>query len=289
MFLKKMMKKSIDPYFANLEKARLAILNADAVLVGIGAGMSESAGLTYSGHRFERYFSDFKEKYGIEDMYSGGFFDFPSREEYWAWWSRQIYYNRYQPPVGKAYRDLLKLVEDKHYFVLTTNVDHQIQKAGFDKKRLFYTQGDYGLFQCSVPCHQKTYENEQTVGQMIKEQNGMKIPSDLIPYCPKCGAEMTLNLRADDRFVEDEGWHRAKNAYGNWLADNVDKKIVYLELGVGMNTPSIIKYPFLKMTVANPKATFITINQTTFRYPEEVQKQTIQFQSDIGKVISDLL
>lgn len=288
MIFKKKLKKSTNPYLANLEKARLALMEADAILIGIGAGMSESAGFNYSGERFERYFSDFKEKYGIEDMYSGGFFKFSSREEYWAWWSRQIYYNRYDTIVGKPYKDLLELVKDKNYFVLLTNVDHQIQKAGFKKERLFYTQGDYGLFQCSVPCHEETYNNEKLVRQMIEKQKNLEVPSELIPHCPKCGAEMMLNLRADNRFVEDEGWHQAKSNYSKWLSENVDKKIVYLELGVGMNTPVIIKYPFLKMTVSNPKATFITINQTPFVYPDEVQKQMIQFQSDIGEVLAEL-
>lgn len=288
MIFKKKLKKSTNPYLANLEKVRLALMEADAILIGIGAGMSESAGLNYSGERFERYFSDFKEEYGIEDMYSGGFFEFSSREEYWAWWSRQIYYNRYDTIVGKPYKDLLELIKDKNYFVLSTNVDHQIQKTGFEKERLFYTQGDYGLFQCSIPCHQETYDNEKLVRQMIEEQKDLKVPSELIPHCQKCGAEMMLNLRADDRFVEDEGWHKAKSNYSKWLSENVDKKIVYLELGVGMNTPVIIKYPFLKMTVSNPKATFITINQTPFVYPDEVQKQTIQFQSDISEVLAEL-
>ncbi|MEX2804931.1 NAD-dependent deacetylase [Streptococcus sp. H31] len=276
-------------YSKTLKEAGRLLQNAEAVLVGIGAGMSESAGLTYSGERFTRYFSDFKEKYGITDMYSGGFFPFASQEEYWAWWSRHIYYNRFAVDAGEPYLNLLELLRDKNYFILTTNVDHQVQKAGFNKKKLFYTQGDYGLFQCSVPCHQKTYDNKDVILEMIKKQENMAVPSDLIPYCPKCGAVMTVNLRSDDRFVEDLGWENAKQRYGTWLEANVNKRIIYLELGVGMNTPAIIKYPFLKLTAANKQAKFLTINKTSFLYPAKVKKQTLQLVGDIGGILLDFL
>ncbi|MEX2783965.1 NAD-dependent deacetylase [Streptococcus sp. H49] len=276
-------------YSKTLKEAGRLLQNAEAVLVGIGAGMSESAGLTYSGERFTRYFSDFKEKYGITDMYSGGFFPFASQEEYWAWWSRHIYYNRFAVDAGEPYLNLLELLRDKNYFILTTNVDHQVQKAGFNKKKLFYTQGDYGLFQCSVPCHQKTYDNKDVILEMIKKQENMAVPSDLIPYCPKCGAVMTVNLRSDDRFVEDLGWENAKQRYGTWLEANVNKRIIYLELGVGMNTPAIIKYPFLKLTAANKQAKFLTINKTSFLYPAKVKKQTLQLVGDIGDILLDFL
>ncbi|MFS9274623.1 Sir2 silent information regulator family NAD-dependent deacetylase [Streptococcus mitis] len=283
MFLKKMMKESTKDYLEQINDIVKNLEKADAVLIGIGAGLSASAGLTYYGERFDNYFSDFKEKYGIEDMYSGGFYPFATKEEYWAWWSRHIFINRYEAPVGQPYIDLLDIVKHKDYFILSTNVDHQVQKAGFDKKRLFYTQGDYGLMQCSVSCHYTNYDNKDLIYQMVESEKEMKIPSNLIPTCPRCGAPMTNNLRIDNRFVEDEGWHKAQKRYSEFLEENSKKAIIYLELGVGMNTPGIIKYPFMKMTYANPKATFITLNQETFKYPDELSNQLIQLDGDIGK------
>lgn len=250
--------------------------------------MSTSAGLTYSGERFLKYFSDFHEKYKINDMYSGGFFPYKTLEEYWAWWSRHIYVNRYDQPNIKPYADLLELVKDKDYFVLTTNVDHQFQLAGFDKKRLFYTQGDYGLWQCSKPCHQKTYDNEETVCKMFTEQKNMKIPSELIPYCPVCGAPMTMNLRSDNTFVQDEGWYTASNRYEDFIRRHKDLHILFLELGVGANTPVIIKYPFWQMTVKNPKSTYACINFGEAFCPEEIQNQSICINADIKKVLEDI-
>lgn len=250
--------------------------------------MSTSAGLTYSGERFLKYFSDFHEKYKINDMYSGGFFPYETLEEYWAWWSRHIYVNRYDQPNRKPYADLLELVKDKDYFVLTTNVDHQFQLAGFDKKRLFYTQGDYGLWQCSKPCHQKTYDNEKTVRKMFTEQKDMKIPSELIPYCPVCGAPMTMNLRSDNTFVQDEGWYTASSRYEDFIRRHKDLHILFLELGVGANTPVIIKYPFWQMTVKNPKSTYACINFGEAFCPEEIQNQSICINADIKKVLEDI-
>lgn len=212
MFLRTRTKKSTQNYSDNINELKEKIETVEAILVGAGAGLSTSAGLTYSGERFDKYFLDFKEKYGIMDMYSGGFYPYKTLEEYWAWWSRQILINRYEVTIGKPYKDLLELVRGKDYFVLTTNVDHQFQLAGFEKKRLFYTQGDYGLWQCSKACHNKTYDNEKIVRQMVSEQKNMKIPTELIPKCPVCGAPMTMNLRCDDRFVQDEGWYRAAGA-----------------------------------------------------------------------------
>lgn len=212
------------------------IQEADAIVIGAGAGLSTAAGYEYAGERFNRYFSDFEEKYGIHDMYSGGFCPYDTLEEYWAWWSRQVYYNRYVDHLD-LYQKLFQLVKDKDYFVLTTNVDHCFQKANFDKQRLFYTQGDYGLFQCSSPCHQETYDNEELIKKMIEQQKDMKIPTSLIPYCPHCGKPMTMNLRCDDTFVEDEGWHQAYFRYQDFIRRHQDLKIVYLELGVGQNTP----------------------------------------------------
>lgn len=271
-----------------LERLKQELETADAILVGAGAGMSTSAGLTYSGERFEKYFSDFSEKYGIRDIYSGGFYPFETLEEYWAWWSRHIYYNRYDLSPGKPYMDLLELVKDKEYFVLTTNVDHQFQLAGFDKRRLFYTQGDYGLWQCSGPCHQATYDNEEQVRWMIAEQKEMRIPSELIPHCPQCGASMTMNLRSDETFVQDEGWYAACGRYEDFLRRYGGKHILLLELGVGANTPGIIKYPFWKITAQNSKAVYACINMGQAFVPRQIDKQSIAINEDIGTVLQQI-
>ncbi|MBQ8133829.1 MAG: Sir2 silent information regulator family NAD-dependent deacetylase [Clostridia bacterium] len=276
-------------YTKQIHRIKNEISNADAIIIGAGAGLSASAGFTYSGERFEKYFSDFVAKYGITDMYSGGFYPFPSLEEFWAWWSRHILVNRYEKAPKPIYEELHRLIKDKNYFVLTTNVDHQFQKAGFDKQRLFYTQGDYGLFQCSKPCHDKTYDNEDMVLKMVSEQKDMKIPSALVPRCPVCGEPMTMNLRSDDTFVEDKGWHKAAKRYNEFLENNCNKRILLLELGVGANTPVIIKYPFWKMTAKNPDATYVCINFGESCCPSEIEKQAVCINSDIGKVIDDLL
>lgn len=281
--------KTHEDYNTQINKLKEALNTADAILIGAGAGMSTSAGLTYSGERFYKHFSDFAEKYGITDMYSGGFYPFPSDEVFWAWWSRHIYFNRYGVKAGKPYTDLYELVRDKNYFVLTTNVDHQFQLAGFDKKRLFYTQGDYGLFQCSVPCHNKTYDNEDVVTDMVARQEDMKIPSELIPKCPVCGKNMTINLRCDDKFVEDEGWHKANERYENFLKENKDKKILLLELGVGGNTPVIIKYPFWRITLMNENATYACINLGESVCPEDIENRSICVDKDISMVIKDII
>ena len=288
MFFWKKTMTSTEDCSEQIKKLRDELEQADAVLIGAGAGMSTSAGLTYGGERFEKYFSDFKEKYGIRDMYSGGFYPYNTLEEYWAWWSRQIYVNRYDVPAGIPYQNLLKLVKNKDYFVLTTNVDHQFQIAGFDKKRLFYTQGDYGLFQCSKPCHDKTYDNEETVRRMVKEQKDMKIPSELVPHCPVCGAPMTMNLRCDDTFVQDKGWYAASDCYQDFLRRHEGMRVLYLEFGVGGNTPGIIKYPFWQMTAKNPKATYACVNLGESMCPRELERQAICIDGDIGEVMEKL-
>ena len=276
---------SLDP----IAGLREALDTADAVVVGAGAGLSASAGLTYSGERFRRYFGDFQAKYGIRDMYSGGFYPFESLEEYWAWWSRQILVNRYEKAPEPVYENLLHLVRDRDYFVLTTNVDHQFQLAGFDKKRLFYTQGDYGLWQCSKPCHQETYDNEEMVRRMFAEQREMRVPAELIPHCPKCGRPMTMNLRCDSTFVQDEGWYAAARRYEDFLRHHRGMRVLFLELGVGGNTPVIIKYPFWKMTLENRKATYACVNQEKAHIPPEIRKRSICLTRDIGCVLEELL
>lgn len=264
------------------------IQRADAILIGAGAGLSASAGLTYSGERFLKYFADFHEKYGITDMYSGGFYPFPTPEEHWAWWSRHILCNRYDVAPGKPYTDLLELVRGRNYFVLTTNVDHQFQKAGFDKKRLFYTQGDYGLFQCSAPCCQETFDNEEAVRQMAVRQENMRIPSELVPRCPHCGRPMVMNLRCDNSFVQDEGWYAAARRYEDFLRRNKNSRLLLLELGVGGNTPGIIKFPFLRMTAQNPRATYACVNLGESVTADGLEAQSILLDADIGAVLSEL-
>ena len=274
--------------FEPIERLKAVLQDCDAVVIGAGSGLSTAAGFTYTGERFEKYFSDFAAKYGIQDMYSGGFYPFPTMEEFWAYWSRYIYINRYMDAPKPVYKDLLALVRDKDYFVITTNVDHCFQKAGFDKKRLFYTQGDYGLFQCSEPCCQETFDNEAVIREMMERQKDMKIPTELLPVCPHCGKPLTMNLRSDNKFVEDEGWHRAAERYENFLRTREGGRILFLELGVGYNTPVIIKYPFWQMTAKNPSATYACINQGQAMCPREIQQQAICIDADIGSALREL-
>lgn len=265
------------------------INSADAIAIGAGAGLSAAAGLTYSGERFMKHFSDFHEKYGIEDMYSGGFYPFPSPEEYWAWWSHHIKLNRYDAPAGAVYKDLLELVRGKNYFVITSNVDHQFQKAGFDKSRMFYMQGDYGLFQCSVPCCDTTYDNHDSVMKMCASAQGTSVPSELVPHCPKCGAMMDVNLRRDNTFVENDGMRTASDRYQDFIRSNSHSRMLFMELGVGYNTPGIIKYQFWRETYSNPNAFYISINRDFAQCPIEISSRSMCIRDDIGHVLHDAL
>ena len=276
-------------YSEQIEQVRQALHEADAVVIGAGSGLSTSAGLTYSGPRFQKHFGDFIQKYNIQNMYSGGFYPFDTLEEHWAWWSRHILINRYEKAPKPVYDELLKLVHNQDHFVLTTNVDHQFQLAGFDKERLFYTQGDYGLWQCSQPCCQKTWDNEETVRRMVAEQGDMRVPTELVPRCPVCGRPMTMNLRCDNTFVQDEGWYAAYSRYEDFLRRHGNAKVVYLELGVGGNTPVIIKYPFWRMTQANPEATYACVNFGEAVCPQEIAERSICLNADLDRVIRDLL
>ena len=289
-----------------VRKLKDALERSEAVVIGAGAGLSTAAGFTYSGERFLRYFRDFSEKYGFHDMYSGGFYPYSTPEEMWAYWSRYIYINRYMDPPKPVYERLLGLVKDKEYFVLTTNVDHCFQKAGFDKQRLFYTQGDYGLWQCSKPCHNKTYDNEEQVKKMLESQGfvigedgtpvipegviaKMRIPSELVPHCPVCGRPMTMNLRSDDKFVEDEGWHAAAERYTKFLRKAIDRKTLFLECCVGYNTPGIIKYSFWRMTHEWPDATYACLNLGEAFAPEEIMNKSICIDNEMGEILDRLL
>ena len=268
-----------------INRIRTEIETADAIIIGAGAGLSTSAGFTYSGSRFHKYFKDFEDKFGFHDMYSGGFYPYKTPEEHWAYWSRYIEVNRYQNTDKPVYENLYELVKDKDYFVITTNVDHCFQKAGFDKTRLFYTQGDYGLFQCSVPCCQITYDNRDIIGRMVKEQQNMRIPSELLPKCPICGKPLTINLRSDNKFVEDKGWHKAARRYDDFIRRHKNLHILLLELGVGYNTPGIVKYPFWRITAQNAKAVYACINYGEAVCPAEIEKQAICINGDIGETL----
>jgi len=304
MFSRMRITKSTGNYSDNINRLKETLADADAVMIGAGAGLSTSAGFIYSGERFEKYFSDFAAKYRFADMYSGGFYPYATQEEFWAYWSRYIWVNRYMDAPKPVYEELFRLVKDKDYFVITTNVDHCFQKAGFDKKRLFYTQGDYGLFQCSEPCHGKTYENEEMIRAMVLSQGWvigennelvlpegaalkMAVPTQLLPVCPVCGKPLTMNLRSDNKFVEDEGWHQAAERYENFLRTR-GGKMLFMELGVGYNTPVIIKYPFWNMTGKNPNAVYTCINYGEAVCPEQIRGQSICIDGDIGKVLADL-
>lgn len=289
MYSKIKTSKYIDDYSGKINQIAALIHNADSILLGAGAGLSSSAGLTYSGKRFEKNFPDFIARYHFHDMYTAGFYPFETKEERWAYWSRHIFHNRYDHQLNSLYTDLLTLIKDKDYFVLTTNVDHCFQMSGFDKTRLFYTQGDYGLWQCSVPCHKKTYDNKEIVFQMVESQNNMRIPSELIPYCPVCGKPMTMNLRADSTFVQDQGWHEAYCRYEDYIQRHSKTNILYIELGVGGNTPGIIKYPFWQMTDRNPDAHYICINLDEAVCPENIESRSICLNMDISDAVSDLL
>ena len=272
-----------------IARLRQALDDADAIVVGAGAGLSTSAGFTYSGERFERLFGDFIDKYGFSDMYSAGFYPFPTPEERWAFWSRYIWCNRYEPAPKNTYEKLFALVRGKEFFAITTNVDHQFQAAGWPKERLFYTQGDYGLWQCCIPCHNATYDNYETVKRMVEEQSDMRIPTELVPKCPKCGRSLTMNLRADGTFVEDAGWHEAAARYQAFLSAHRTGKVLYLELGVGGNTPSIIKYPFWSFTYDNPQATYACVNLGQAIAPSEIRECSILIDADIDAVLGELL
>ena len=304
------MTESTGSFSQSAERIAEAIGGADAVLVGAGAGLSTAAGFSYGGKRFEEHFADFHERFGIEDMYSGGFYPFPGKETLWAWWSRSIWLNRYACPVGEAYKDLAALLQGRDYFVLTTNVDHQFQRAGIEKGRLFYTQGDYGLFQSADPGHNrvmpKTYDNEAwTIKAMeaqgfVRDKNGvfdlptdgkitMRIPTELISKCPDDGSEVMMNLRADDSFVEDAGWHRASAAYAEFLERHMGQHILFMEIGVGMNTPVIIKYPFWQMTNDNEKAVYVCLNFNEAYAPAQIAERSLCIDGDTGEVLRAML
>ena len=288
MLAQRLFRRNEETYNEKIQRLGNVLEEADVVIIGAGAGLSTSAGFVYDGERFQKYFGDFKDKYGFRDMYSGGFYPYDTLEEHWAYWSRYIWINRYADAPKPVYDELLALVKDKDYFVLTTNVDHCFQKAGFDRKRLFYTQGDYGLFQCSQPCCQQTWDNETVIRQMVEQQKDMRVPSELVPHCPNCGKPMSMNLRSDDTFVQDEGWYAAAERYSEFARRHQGMKTLYLELGVGYNTPGIIKYPFWQAVYRNREAAYACINYGDAAAPQEIAEQSICIDGDIGEVLKML-
>ena len=305
MLAQRLFRRNEETYNEKIQRLGNVLEEADVVIIGAGAGLSTSAGFVYDGERFQKYFGDFKEKYGFRDMYSGGFYPYDTLEEHWAYWSRYIWINRYADAPKPVYDELLALVKDKDYFVLTTNVDHCFQKAGFDKERLFYTQGDYGLFQCSVPCHKETYDNAEIIRKMIEVQgyviaeNGeinlpegivpkMEVPSELVPHCPKCGKPMSMNLRADDTFVEDGGWHKAEQRYSDFLCRHQNMRVLFLEAAVGFNTPTIVKYSFWRMVYEWEDALYACLNYGEAFAPDEIKKKSICINGDIGAILNQL-
>lgn len=282
--------KSIETSSQAAETIAAWLDQSDAVLIGAGAGLSTACGpdFSYTGERFERLYGDFVQCYGFHDEYSGGFYPYGTQEEFWAWWSRVIWHERYAGPVGNSYRDLRRIVDGRDYFVLTTNVDHQFQRAGFDKQRLLYTQGDYGLFQCSVPCHSRTYDNYDAVRQMVEAEKDLCIPTELVPRCPVCGEPMTMNLRVDGRFVEDDGWHAAARRYDAFVRKRAHDRVLYLEIGVGANTPGIIKYPFWQQVAENRNACYVQLNLGNTIAPARIAGRSALYDGDAAEVISKL-
>lgn len=271
-----------------IEEFKNALESAEAVVIGAGAGFSDAAGIKYVGKRFTDNFQDFIKKYNMEDLYTSSFYPFKTQEERWAYWAKHVSLNRFETPATNLYTDLFDLVRDKNYFIITTNVEHQFWKANFPNEKIFATQGDYGYIQCAKGCHNKLYDNDSLVANMISATKDCKIPSSLVPKCPVCGGEMDINIRKDRYFVQDEDWDIAYNNYEKFIENNENKKIVFIELGVGYNTPGIIRYPFEQMTNKNDKAVLIRLNKDYPQGPIENKSKTISFTEDMMEVIERL-
>ena len=272
-----------------IQRLKEEIENSDYILIGAGAGLSTSAGFLYDGKRFEENFKDYINKYGFTDMYSAGFYNFPTLEEYWAYFSLYVYINRYDIEENETYLNLYNIVKNKNYFVITTNVDGRFVDSKFDKDKIFAVQGDFSLFQCSKPCRQETFYNEKYIREMIKYKKEMKIPTELIPKCPYCGRNMSMNLRADDTFVQDKNWDNQKSKYEEFLKMSENSKILFLELGVGFNTPSIIKYNFWRMTLNNKNSIYASINLGECYCASDIEERSICIYSDISEVLRELI
>lgn len=280
---------SKENYLKRLEVLKLLVEDADIVIVGAGRGFSESAGYGFNREIFEKNFYDFKEKYGINTIAEGSKYPFETDEEYWAYWSRYIRLLRYKESPRPLCENLYRLIQDKDYFVVTTNANHSFQRANFDRNRLFYVHGDYGLLQCSEPCHHKTYDNQDLIEEMVRRQENMKIPTDLLPHCPKCGKKMMINLRADESFVEDDGWHQAIKRYSDFIRSRIENRRLFIELGADLDTHSIIRRSFLQQIKENSDARYINMNTEELYVDKIMKDKSILFNEDIGKVLEDLL
>lgn len=271
-----------------MERAKAALREADCVLIGGGAGLSAAAGLEYGGKRFQSQFAPFIRKYGLTDMYSAGFYPFPTQEEKWAYWAKHILVNRYDPPAAALYAALRRMAGGTDFFVITTNVDGQFAKAGFPPEKLFATQGDYRYLQCARGCHDRLYDNEALVREMAAHTVNCQIPSELVPRCPVCGGRMAVHLRCDPYFVQNNAWYDAQNRYEQFLRHAAGRRVVLLELGVGYQTPVIIRYPFEQITFQNKKATLIRLNRDDPGGAKENAARTIAFNEDMTEVIGAL-
>ena len=278
----------MEEYSSRILQAKQAIKQADYIIIGAGSGLSTAAGLLYSGEKFEEDFKEFIERYHFEDLYSASFYEFKTQEEKWAFFAKMIKSNRYNDKPLKLYEELYKIVKDKEYFVISTNVDGQFYNSGFDKDKVFEVQGDYSYLQCENACHNKLYNNKELVEKWLQNTKDCKIPSDLVMKCPVCGGNMDMNLRKDANFVQDENWYRQSEKYKDFLSKSKDKNVALLEIGVGFNTPGIIRFPFEQMTANSETTTLIRINKD---YPNpmlEIENKTISFDEDTNKIIEDL-
>lgn len=272
-----------------LERVSAFLEKADAVLIGGGAGLSAAAGIEYAGEGFRRAFADYIARYGFTDLYSSGFYAFPTEAERWARWARHVDYAALKPPAMPLYVQLLQLVREKEYFVITTNVDAQFEKAGFAPERLFAVQGDYREMQCARACHQKVYSNLDAVKRILETTHDLTIPESCVPRCPVCGGKMEMHLRVDEYFIEDEAWHRAARRYEKFLSDYGKKKLLLLEMGVGFNTPTIIRYPFEEITFLNPAALLVRMNQEDLSPKLPIRGRTVNLTEPMPAVVEQLL
>lgn len=274
---------------SSLSQAELLIElvdEAEAIVIGIGAGMSAAAGFTYVGKRFTDAFPDFISKYRFFDMLQASLFEYEDLQEYWAFQSRFSLLNFFDQPVGQAYLNLRKIIKGKNYHIITTNADNAFYAAEYDMDKVFRIQGEYGLWQCVNHCHQQTYQNEALIREMVEKQSHMKVPKELVPYCPKCGAPLEVNKRTIEKgMVEDSHFHEQKHRYEQFINDNNGKKVLYLEIGVGHTTPQLIKQPFQQMTEDNEQALFVTMNQKDYFIPRNIRSRTIRLDKDIAEIL----
>ena len=278
----------MEEYNSRILQAKQAIKQADYIIIGAGSGLSTAAGLLYSGEKFEKNFKEFIEKYHFDNLYSASFYEFKTQEEKWAFFAKMIKLNRYIEKPLKLYQELYEIVKKKKYFVLSTNVDGQFYNSGFDKDKVFEVQGDYSYLQCENACHNKLYNNKELVEKWLRNTKDCKIPSDLVMKCPVCGGNMDMNLRKDANFVQDEKWYRQSERYEKFVSKSKGKNVLLLEIGVGFNTPRIIRFPFEQMTANSKKTTLIRINKDYPKPMLEIKNKTISFDEGINKIIEDL-